>query len=120
MENNSTGGFWVDFLEYQDKSMKTDTKVVINDNRIAFYALGIADEAGEVAGKIKKLIREKNSVLTEDYKKEIVKELGDVLWYMTQMCTYMNVSLEDVAKSSIEKIMSRQERGKLFGNGDNR
>jgi len=110
----------VDFGDYQSKSMKTDTRVVIKDSRIAYYALGIADEAGEVAGKIKKLIREKDSVLTEDYKKEIVKELGDVLWYMTQMCTYMDVKLEDVAKSSIEKIMSRQERGRLFGKGDNR
>ncbi len=120
IEDISLGGFWADFNEYQKESKVTDTKVVINDSRLAFYALGISDEAGEVAGKVKKLYRDKNAVLTEEYKKEIIKEIGDVLWYMSQMCTYLGVNLEEVAKNNLEKIKSRHARGLVSGNGDNR
>jgi NTP pyrophosphatase (non-canonical NTP hydrolase) len=110
----------MDFGEYQKESKKTDLKVIINNSSLAYLTLGLSDEAGEVAGKIKKLYRDKNGVLSEEYKKEIVKELGDVLWYLTQISTNLGVTLEEVAQTNIEKLKARQEKNKLTGNGDNR
>ncbi|MDD3159580.1 MAG: nucleoside triphosphate pyrophosphohydrolase family protein [Candidatus ainarchaeum sp.] len=82
--------------------------------------LGLCDESGEVAGKIKKLYRDRNGILDEEYKKEIAKELGDVLWYLSLLSTKLDFSLEDIAKMNIEKLANRQERNQLKGNGDNR
>ena len=110
----------MDFKEYQEKSKKTDAGTVIKDSKIAYYALGLADESGEVAGKIKKLYRDYDGVLTEEYKKEIAKELGDVMWYLTQLCTKLGLTLEEVAEMNIEKLYSRLERQQIKGNGDNR
>jgi len=80
----------------------------------------LVDEAGEVAGKIKKLYRDYDGVLTEEYKKEISKELGDVIWYLSQLCTKLGLSMEDVAQMNIDKLRSRLERNKITGDGDNR
>ena len=112
--------FSLDFKEYQEKSKKTDLGTVIKDSNIAYYALGLCDESGEVAGKIKKLYRDYDGKLTEEYKKEIAKELGDVVWYMSQLCTKLDLSLEEVAQMNIDKLYSRLERNKLAGSGDNR
>jgi NTP pyrophosphatase (non-canonical NTP hydrolase) len=110
----------VDFKEYQEMSKKTDRGTIIKDSSIAYYTLGLCDEAGEVAGKIKKLYRDYNGELTEEYKKEIAKEMGDVMWYISQLCTKMGLTLEDVAKLNIEKLYSRFDRQQIGGNGDNR
>ncbi|MEK6959088.1 MAG: nucleoside triphosphate pyrophosphohydrolase family protein [archaeon] len=110
----------MDFNEYQEKSKKTDMGTIIKDSTIAYYALGLCDESGEVAGKIKKLYRDYDGKLTEEYKKEIAKELGDVVWYMSQLCTKLGINFEEVAQMNIEKLYSRMERNKLTGNGDNR
>jgi NTP pyrophosphatase (non-canonical NTP hydrolase) len=110
----------MDFNEYQVMSKKTDLGTVIKDSNIAYYALGLCDESGEVAGKIKKLYRDYDGKLTEEYKKEIAKEIGDVLWYASQLCTKLEISIEDVAKMNIDKLMSRLERQQIQGNGDNR
>ncbi|MFA5125875.1 MAG: nucleoside triphosphate pyrophosphohydrolase family protein [archaeon] len=110
----------MDFKDYQEKSKKTDLRVVINDSKLAYYALGLADESGEVAGKIKKLYRDYNGELTEEYKKEIAKEIGDVMWYMSQLCSNLGLTLEEVAEMNIEKLYNRMEREKLKGNGDKR
>lgn len=110
----------VDFEEYQRESIKTDLNVVVKESNLAYYALGLCDEAGEVAGKVKKLYRDYDGVLTEEYKKEIAKELGDVVWYLSQMCTKLGLSLEEVAQMNLDKLKSRLDRGKLTGSGDNR
>ena len=110
----------MDFKEYQEKSKKTDLKVTINNSNLAYYALGLADESGEVAGKIKKLYRDFDGKLTEEYKKEIAKEMGDVMWYMAQLCTKLGLSYEEVAQMNLDKLMSRLNRGTITGNGDNR
>jgi NTP pyrophosphatase (non-canonical NTP hydrolase) len=110
----------VDFKEYQKDSVRSDLNVVVKDSNLAYYALGLCDEAGEVAGKVKKLYRDHNGVLTEEYKKEIEKELGDVVWYLSQMCTKLGVSFEEVAQMNLDKLKSRMDRGKLTGSGDNR
>ncbi|MDD3083697.1 MAG: nucleoside triphosphate pyrophosphohydrolase family protein [Candidatus ainarchaeum sp.] len=110
----------MDFKEYQEKSKKTDLGTIIEKSEIAYYALGLTDEAGEVAGKIKKLYRDKNGILDEEYKKEIAKELGDVIWYLSQLCTKLGLNFEEVADMNIQKLYNRMDRNKLKGNGDNR
>lgn len=87
---------------------------------LSHHALGIANEAGEVAGKVKKLIRDKQGYLTFGDIDDVVKEMGDVLWYMAALCTALDVSLSDVAAGNLTKLFSRKERGVLSGSGDNR
>lgn len=82
--------------------------------------LGLVGESGEIAEKFKKLIRDSNGVLTEEAKTEIIKELGDVLWYITTIAHLLDSDLETVAKRNNEKLRSRQQRGVLSGSGDNR
>ncbi len=82
--------------------------------------LGLSDESGEVLGKFKKLLRDKQGVLSEEDKREIMKELGDVLWYVNAVSHLLGYSLEDVAQANIDKLASRKQRGKLHGSGDNR
>ena len=82
--------------------------------------LGLAGEAGEVEDKIKKALRDDSSQLTSKTKEGIIKELGDVLWYVATVARYLDVSLDDIAKENIAKLQSRLERNKLSGSGDNR
>ena len=82
--------------------------------------LGLSDESGEVLGKFKKIIRDKQGVLSDEDKKEIAKELGDVLWYVNAVTCLLGYSLDDVAQMNIDKLASRKDRGVLHGSGDNR
>lgn len=91
-----------------------------NNLNLVYTTLGLASEAGEVAGKYKKVIRDMKGVMTEEARKEMGKEGGDVLWYISQVCTELGLPLEKVAAENIEKLRSRKERGWLPGNGDNR
>ena len=109
----------MDFKEYQKKSRKTAIYPKIGKNFV-YPALGLGDEAGEVLGKVKKIFRDKKGIVSKETKEEIKKELGDVLWYVSQLATEMNLSLDDIAKSNIKKLYSRMKRGKLHGSGDNR
>ena len=70
--------------------------------------------------KIKKLFRNENGVLTQEYKLEIAKELGDVLWYLSQISTELNLSLEEIAQLNLEKLFDREKRGVIKSEGDNR
>ena len=107
------------FEEYQRESKKTAT--YHEKGRDFWYpALGLAGESGEVVEKIKKLFRDDNGVLTAERKALLEKELGDVLWYLTQLASDAGLSLEGVAKNNLEKLFSRKERGKITGDGDNR
>ncbi len=108
----------MDFHGYQKLSRLTAQYP--DTHKLAYPALGLAGEAGEVAEKIKKLIRDKNGVLTEEVREELAKELGDVLWYVAQLSTELGVSLERVATQNIAKLLSRKVRGKIGGSGDNR
>ncbi len=113
----------MNFSDYQKESRVTAIYPEQGDNFI-YPALGLVGESGEVADKIKKLIRDKGiskpSQVDETIKKEIIKELGDVLWYVSQLATEFKVKLEDVAEQNIIKLRDRSERGKLTGSGDNR
>ena len=82
--------------------------------------LGLVGEGGEVADKVKKLIRDKRGRLSDEDKVSIVKELGDVLWYVTTIAHLLDSSLEDVARANNQKLLSRQSRKVLGGSGDDR
>lgn len=82
--------------------------------------LGLVGESGEVAEKFKKIIRDKNGVISEDDKRELVKELGDILWYINAVSSLLGVSLDEVASKNLEKVLSRKARGATHGSGDNR
>ena len=77
-------------------------------------------EAGEVAEKVKKVIRDKNGIFDNESKLGIKKELGDVLWYISNLCTELNFSLEDVATQNLEKLKLRAAKGLISGSGDDR
>ncbi|HRQ87103.1 MAG TPA: nucleoside triphosphate pyrophosphohydrolase family protein [Candidatus Saccharibacteria bacterium] len=82
--------------------------------------LGLLGESGEVAEKFKKVIRDKNGKLTAEDKQELVKELGDILWYVNSVATLLDSNLSEVAEKNLKKLQSRKERGALEGSGDNR
>ena len=109
----------MDFDEYQKESKKTAIYPKIRASFI-YPTLGLADEAGEVVGKIKKVMRDDAGVVSEEKLSDIKKELGDVLWYLSQIASELNLNLSDVAKANLEKLLSRKERGVLQGSGDNR
>jgi len=109
----------MDFDEYQKKSR--ETALYPNKGKNFIYpVLGLTGESGEVAEKIKKVLRDNNGVIDEERREEIKKELGDVLWYLAQIATELNLSLEEIAKVNLEKLKSRKERNQLYGSGDNR
>ena len=105
--------------EYQEQAKATAVYPAMGMN-YSYPALGLVGEAGEVAEKIKKIIRDQDGKLTEGNKVEIGKELGDVLWYIAIMAEEMGITLQQVAEDNLAKLMSRKERGVLGGSGDNR
>ncbi len=108
----------MNFNQYQEESKKT--AIYPKEKRYEYLFLGISAEAGEVADKYKKIIRDKDGKIGKDDKAEIIMELGDVLWYISQITTELGFNLEDVSEKNIEKLLSRKARGKLQGKGDNR
>jgi len=107
------------FQEYQDEARKTAIYPNL-DNNFVYPTLGLVGEAGEVAEKIKKVIRDDNYQISDEKRAEITKELGDVLWYIANLSKELGVSMEDVANKNLEKLKSRQQRDELHGSGDNR
>lgn len=107
------------FEEYQKESRKTAVYPNVGENFV-YPTLGLVGEAGEVAEKIKKILRDDGGIVSEEKRKEIAKELGDVLWYLAQISSELKLSLEEIAALNIEKLKSRAERGMLHGSGDNR
>ena len=109
----------MDFTTYQVKSRRTAKYPAIG-HPVIYPTLGLANEAGEVAGKVKKIFRDKGGVIGEPEREALKGELGDVLWYIAQVCTELEISLDEVAEGNIEKLYSRLERGKISGDGDDR
>jgi NTP pyrophosphatase (non-canonical NTP hydrolase) len=109
----------MNFSEYQEKSRKT-AKYPNAGSDWTYPVLGLCGEAGEVAEKMKKVLRDCDGKIGETKREEIKKELGDVLWYISQLATELNLSLDEIAEKNIEKLYSRMERNKLKGDGDNR
>jgi NTP pyrophosphatase (non-canonical NTP hydrolase) len=87
---------------------------------LTYPALGLAGEAGEVAEHAKKVIRDDGGEVTDERRAAMTKELGDVLWYVAQLASELDLQLEEVAQANLEKLLSRQRRGVLSGSGDER
>lgn len=103
--------------EYQKGAL--ETAVYPEQYRVIYPALGLAGEAGEVADKVKKILRG-DSELTEERRKAIALEIGDVLWYCATLAIDLGYDLEDIGKMNYEKLQSRKQRGKIGGSGDER
>ena len=102
-----------EFDAYQD--FTDETAIYPPEKGIEYTALGLASEAGEFAGKVKKAIRDGSWDLDA-----MAAELGDVLWYVARAAAELDIHLSDIAKENIDKLKSRKERGKLKGSGDKR
>lgn len=109
----------MDFDKYQKEARRTAVYPNIGKN-IVYPTLGISGESGEVAEKVKKIIRDDGGKISKEKREDLKKEIGDILWYISQLSTELKLSLNDIAKTNIEKLKSRKIRGKLHGSGDNR
>jgi NTP pyrophosphatase (non-canonical NTP hydrolase) len=109
----------LNFKEYQDVAWLTAVYPRKGNNYV-YPALKLAGEAGEVAEKFGKIIRDQEGVICGENRTAIAKELGDVLWYVAALCTELDLDMDQVAQWNIKKLQSRQERGKLKGSGDER
>ena len=104
--------------EYQRLSRRTAGYP--RDAWLAYPALGLAGEAGEVAEQVKKSIRDDGGTVSDERREALTKELGDVLWYTAQLATELDLDLDEIARINLDKLLSRQRRGVLSGSGDDR
>ncbi len=109
----------MDFNEYQEKIMRTAKYPDIGNNFV-YPTLGIAGEAGEIAEKVKKIIRDHDGVIDAKKRDELKKEIGDVLWYLSMLCTELQLQFNEVAEANIVKLLDRLDRNVIQGEGDNR
>ena len=87
---------------------------------LEYCALGACGESGEIANKVKKIFRDDGSKLISERREMIRKEIGGVLWYLSQVCEEMNTTLSSCAEENLAELVSRKTRGTLNGDGDNR
>jgi NTP pyrophosphatase (non-canonical NTP hydrolase) len=109
----------MDLSDYQARSRATAVYPDAGDN-LLYPTLGLCGEAGEVAEKVKKMIRDDDGVLSDERREALSKELGDVLWYVAQVSTEAGLDLDAIAAANIEKLLARQRRNVLSGSGDDR
>lgn len=104
--------------QYQTLAEKTNT--VTGEFALYYATLGLVGEAGEIANKVKKIIRDDNGKITQEKKDDLSKELGDVMWYIARTCNELELSLDNVMQQNIEKLLTRLEKNTIQGEGDNR
>jgi|1186.fasta_scaffold396783_2 NTP pyrophosphatase (non-canonical NTP hydrolase) len=117
-----------DFNKYQTQAYMTAAYVEeaekaggnIGMTCIFYAAMGLAGEAGEVANKVKKMLRDDSGIMTPERRDQIAEELGGVLWYAAALCTELDIYLGAVASHNLEILASRKERGAITGDGDQR
>ena len=109
----------MNFETYQINARKTAIYPSLGSNYI-YPTLGLVGESGEVAEKVKKVIRDNNGVFDQEKLLGLKKELGDVLWYVSNICSELDLSLEDIAEENLNKLKKRSLEGKIKGSGDDR
>ena len=110
----------MNFNDYQKQALTTVLSTNDYFKDTLHWVLGLNGESGEVAEKVKKIIRDKNGEISEEDKIELGKELGDVLWYIAVFANQLGLSLDDIAADNLKKLADRQKRNVLKGSGDNR
>jgi len=105
--------------DYQTAALRTAIYPDMGQNFV-YPALGLVGEAGEVADKLKKVIRDNDGVLTDSIREAVALELSDVAWYLAVLAFELNYRLEEVMQMNLDKLASRQQRGVISGSGDNR
>ena len=111
----------IDLVEYQKEIVAT--RIVKKDKKIdylCYASLGLCEEAGEIAGKLKKIVRDKDGIISEEDRLSLIKEAGDTLWYLADLCDDLGVTIEEVARINLDKVRDRFQRGVIQGQGDNR
>lgn len=108
----------MDFDKYQYESNKTAKYP--GELAIEYLSLGMCSEAGEVAGKVKKIIRDDGRIISSEKREELSKEIGDVLWYVSQLALELDIPLSKIAKDNLAKLSKRLVENKISGSGDNR
>lgn len=107
--------------EYADQAAETaDYPYRHAEGPAPYPFVGLSGEAGEVAEQFKKLLRDDDGFLTDERREKIIKELGDVLWYVAAICDEIKVDLQEVARRNVEKLADRAERNVIRGEGDDR
>lgn len=106
--------------EYQKKALVTAAFKDDEFHNLTHWVLGITGEAGEIAEKVKKIVRDKGTKINDEDREELIKEIGDVLWYLAVFSEHLGYKFEEVGSRNIDKLQSRQQRGRLGGSGDNR
>lgn len=106
------------FSEYQKRAITTATVTADHEVSIYYHVLGLVSEAGEVADKIKKVVRNQKGDFSQLDKNDFKKELGDVLWYLSMLSTIFEFDLTDVAQTNLDKLADRQKRGVISSTGD--
>ena len=109
----------MDLNQYQRQARSTALYPDLGSNPI-YPALGLCGEAGEVAEKVKKVLRDAGGVFNDERRQAIALELGDVLWYVSQLADELGYSLESVAQANLDKLASRAQRQMIGGSGDQR
>jgi NTP pyrophosphatase (non-canonical NTP hydrolase) len=109
----------MDLATYQLQSRHTARYPNAGSNPI-YPTLGLCGEAGEVADKVKKVIRDRGGSFSPEVIEALKLELGDVLWYVAQLSTELGLDLAEVASANLEKLASRAARNVISGDGDQR
>jgi NTP pyrophosphatase (non-canonical NTP hydrolase) len=108
----------VELSEYQ--RLSRSTAHYPRQESLTYPALGLAGEAGEFADHAKKVIRDDGGEISAERREAMGKELGDVLWYVAQLATELELELDEIAQGNLDKLRSRMDRGVLSGSGDDR
>lgn len=107
----------MDFRTYQERSRQTAVYPGAGENPI-YPTLGLCGESGEVADKVKKVLRDRGGVFSQEVRLALQLELGDVLWYVAQLATELELDLDAVASANLDKLASRAARNVISGDGD--
>ena len=110
----------MNFDEYQKQAATTALFTGDDFMDLLHWTLGVGGEAGEITEKIKKIVRDKHGKLDPSDKEDLMKEVGDVLWYLAVLSQHLGYDFSEVAQANLDKLQSRQARGKIGGSGDNR
>ena len=109
----------MDLRTYQSRARETARYPDAGSNPI-YPTLGLCGEAGEVADKVKKVLRDQNGEFSPEVAQALMLELGDVLWYVAQLASELGFELDQIAEANLQKLASRAARNVISGSGDHR